>query len=102
MLFRDPVRLRAGAIRLIRQIEKRADRIEIEAQLACMANKGEPANRSVIVHSSIARGPWRRRQQTGLFVKAARRNLHARRGGELADGEKSGGRHERKNRRLIL
>ena len=43
MPFRDGVRVTAGAVGVIGKVEERADSVEVEAQLAGVPDKAEPA-----------------------------------------------------------
>ena len=56
MTFGDGIGLRAGAIRMIRKIKQRADRVEVEPELARMTDEGEPAQRRLIVQPTVAGG----------------------------------------------
>ena len=74
---RDGVGLCAGACRMVLEVDQGADRVDVEAEFAGMADEGEAADIGLAVEAAVAVGPRRLGQQSDLLVVADRRNLDA-------------------------
>lgn len=73
----DRVGIRAEAIRVIGEVQKRSDLVEFEAKLARVANKTQAPQFALAVKPTSALRSRRRRQQALRLIKADCRNFQS-------------------------
>lgn len=77
----------AGVVRLLREVQQFADRVDLESEFPRVPDEAQPAQIGAIVKATVAFGAWRRGQEPYRFVVADRRHLDAAVPRCLADGD---------------
>ena len=85
MMPGNPVGLLAGAVRLTAHVQELADRVDLEAELARMANEIEAARVVLAVTALLPLRPRRGGEEADLLVIADRRYLNLSSARQLAN-----------------
>jgi hypothetical protein len=78
--------LSAGVLGLVLQFEQGADGLDLEPQLAGVADEDEAPDVAVAVTATVAFGSWQGWQEADLLIVTDRRDLETGAPGNLADG----------------